>query len=365
MIDPCGLSPMASGMSNWNRILLWARMNLFDGLTCTIVTIFLLIGLLFAGINTIDWVIIDSAWDSSGYKPCANIDGACWAVIHEKYRVMLFGFYAYDEHWRPTLAMAIFFLALAVSSFPRLWRWRITIPLWLLTTGAIYILLRGGVLGLVDQESDLWGGLPLTLIIFSAQLALGLPIGILLALGRRSSFPVVSVASVILIEGIRAIPPLALLFFMAVVFPLLLPPGTEVDKVLRIVFAMVLLQACLQAEVVRGGLQAVPAGQVEASTALGIGFWVTLWTVVLPQALRIVIPGLTNQIIQAFKNSTLVIIVGMFDFLNTTIAAISDPEWIRFFVEAYIFAAFVYFCGCSLISAYGRFLEQHFKLVNH
>lgn len=365
MIDPCGFSRIAPGMSYWNRILLWARMNLFNGFVCTIVTTSLLTGFLFIGINTIEWALVNSAWDSSAIKPCANIDGACWAVIHEKYRVMLFGFYAYDEHWRPSLAMVIFFLALAVSSFPRWWRWRITVPLWLLATGTIYILLRGGVLGLVDQESDLWGGLPLTLIIFAAQLALGLPIGVLLALGRRSSLRVVNVASVILIEGIRAIPPVALLFFMAVVFPLLLPPGTAIDKVLRIVFAMVLLQACLQAEVVRGGLQAVPEGQAEASTALGIGFWVTLWTVVLPQALRIVIPGLTNQIIQAFKNSTLVIIVGMFDFLNTTTAAISDPEWIRYFVEAYIFAAAVYFCGCSLISAYGRFLEQHFKLVSH
>ena len=357
-------APMPPGMSRWQQLVSWMAANLFNGFFFSIVTIGLLIGITAALVNVIDWVFLNSIWIADGARPCQDVSGACWAVIYEKHRVMLFGFYAYDEHWRPTLAMAIFLLALGVSSIPRMWRWRITIPLWFFVIVTNYILLRGGMFGLIDQETDLWGGLPLTLIIFSAQLAFGLPLGILLAIGRRSSLKVFSISSVIVIEGIRAIPPVALLFFVAVVFPLFLPAGTQADKVLRIILAMVLLQGCLQAEVVRGGLQAVADGQPEAAKALGLGYWVTLWTVVLPQALRIVIPGLTNQIIQAFKNSTLVIIVGMFDFLNTTVAAVSDPVWIRFFVEAYIFAAAVYFCGCVLISAFGRFLEQHFKLIS-
>lgn len=356
-------SPVAPGPSGWEGALSWARANLFTGLAGTTITLAMLAGFLVALVGVFDWAVLNSDWVGAGPRPCQNAGGACWAVIHEKYRVMLFGFYAYDEHWRPALAIVIFVVATAITGTPRFWRWRITIPLWLMTVSVIFLLLRGGVFGLFPQETASWGGLPLTLIIFAAQLAFGLPLGVLLALGRRSSLPVISLASVILIEGVRAVPPITILFFAAIVFPLFLPPGTVVDKLLRVIVAMVILQACLQAEVVRGGLQAVPEGQAEAASALGLGYWTALWTVVLPQALRIVIPGLTNQIIQAFKNSTLVIIVGMFDFLNTTTAAISDPKWIRFFVEAYVFAALVYFCGCWLISAYGRFLEQRFKLA--
>ena len=354
---------VAPGHSGWEGALSWARTNLFTGVAGTVITLAILAGFLVALVGVFDWALLNSDWVGAGPLPCQDASGACWAVIHEKYRVMLFGFYAYDEHWRPALAIIIFGAVAAITGIPRFWRWRITIPLWLMTVSTIFLLLRGGVFGLFHQETALWGGLPLTLIIFAAQLAFGPPLGVLLALGRRSSLPVISLASVTLIEGVRSVPPITLLFFAAIVFPLFLPPGTAIDKLLRVIIAMVVLQACLQAEVVRGGLQAVPKGQAEAAAALGLGYWAALRTVVLPQALRIVIPGLTNQIIQAFKNSTLVIIVGMFDFLNTTTAAISDPRWIRFFVEAYVFAALVYFCGSWLISAYGRFLEQRFKLA--
>ncbi len=358
-------SPPATMPHSWASAWSWARTNLFASPAGAIVSIAMFAAIASGLVAAVDWAILNANWAATGAEPCRRAIGACWAVIPEKYRVMLFGFYAYDEHWRPALAIIVFVAAAGITGIPRFWRWQITVPLWISVAITIFLLLRGGVLGLTHQETALWGGLPLTLIIFSAQLALGLPLGVLLALGRRSSLPAISIGCVILIEGVRAVPPIALLFFAAIVSPLFLPPGTDMDKLLRVIVAMVILQACLQAEVVRGGLQAVPDGQTEAASALGLGHWATLWTVILPQALRTVIPGLTNQIIQAFKNSTLVIIVGMFDFLNTTTAAISDPKWIRFFVEAYVFAAVVYFCGCWLISAYGRFLEEYFKLVRN
>ncbi|MEC5319197.1 amino acid ABC transporter permease [Brenneria populi subsp. brevivirga] len=336
----------------------WTRGNLFSSLPQTLLTLLLAALLAFLGEKALRWGIIDAVWNTGDPQVCRNAAGACWAVIVEKHRPMLFGLYPYEQHWRPTIAMAVWFLALGLSLMPRFWRARILLPLWILSVMAMTALMSGGVLGLSPVPSSEWGGLPLTILLFSGTVLIGMPFSVLLALGRRSPLPFLRSLSVIFIESLRGVPLITILFVAVNVFPLFLPAGMEVNKLLRIVIGIALFFACYQAEVIRGGLQSVPRGQYEAAAVLNLNYWHTTTKIILPQALRICLPAITNHIIAAMKNTSFVIIIGLFDILTAASSVMQDPLWRRYYIETYLFISFIYLLFGFSLSRYALWVEK-------
>ncbi|WP_245651188.1 amino acid ABC transporter permease [Paramagnetospirillum marisnigri] len=340
-----------------NRPGRWIKANLFGSPVNTVLTV-LALALLWQTVPPfLDWALFSASWGGGSPESCRQAGGACWTLLAERHRLMLFGLYPYDQHWRPLLAMALFVALLAASSHRRCWR-----PWLALAWGALIVvaslLMWGGVAGLVPVETAQWGGLPLTLVIAVLAIVVAFPFSILLALGRRSELPVIKAVSVGYIELVRGLPLVSLLFMASVMFPLFLPEGVTIEKALRALVGMTLFTAAYLAEAVRGGLQAIPKGQFEAADALGLSYWQTMRLIILPQALRLVIPPIVGQFITCFKDTSLVTIVGLYDLLAATKAALNDPAWRPFFVEGYLAAALVYFCFCFFMSRYSQWLER-------
>lgn len=322
----------------------------------TITMLLLIVLLAMAAWRVFDWLVLSAVYDG-GAAACRMADGACWPFIAENYRLILFGAYPLDEQWRASLVLIVFAALLAVSFVRRFWHGGL-IAGWV---GGIFlslVLMKGGVVGMTSVPTDKWSGLPLTVVLASVAVLGALPIAILLALGRRSRAFLARVVSTGFIELVRGIPLIAVLFMAALMFPLLLPGSFEVDSFVRVQIALVLFTAAYMAESVRAGLQALPNGQIEAATSLGLSYIQSLRRVVLPQALRTSIPGLVNTAISEVKNTTLVLIVGMFDLLQTTRLALVDVQWRPYFVEAYGFTAVVFFVICFVISQLSRRFER-------
>jgi general L-amino acid transport system permease protein len=254
--------------------------------------------------------------------------------------------------------VVLLFIALyVVSAMRRFWRKELVL-VWAAVLAAVGVLMWGGVLGLEPVSEDAWGGLPITLILATFGLAFAFPLAVLVALGRRAkSLPAVRLLCVLYVELIRGVPLISVLFMASVMFPLFMPEGMNVNKLLRAQIAFILFTGAYLAEVVRGGLQALPKGQAEAADALGLGYWQKTTLIILPQALRLVIPPLVNTFIGSFKDTSLVLIIGLFDLLSTIKVSLNDPAWTGFGVEAYLFAALVYFAFCFAMSRYSRSLE--------
>jgi general L-amino acid transport system permease protein len=341
----------------------WLRENLFATWTSAAATVVLLF-LLWKGVAAfIDWGFVDAVWRPDS-KSCRAADGACWGFLAEKHRFILFGTYPYGEHWRPAAASLLLILMWGISLMRAFWRpWLALV--WLGGLAAIGVLMWGGVLGLSFVEQERWGGLILTLLLASFGIALAFPLSILLALGRRSDLPVIRVLCVGYIELVRGVPLISLLFMASVMLPLFLPPGITVDKLVRAEIALILFAAAYLAEVVRGGLQAIPRSQYEMADALGLTYWQKTRYVVLPQALRIAVPPLVNTFIGFFKDTSLVLIIGLFDLLSTIKVSLTDPAWTGFGIEAYLFAALVYFLFCLAMSLYSRRLEHRPPAETH
>ncbi len=342
--------------------LRWLRANLFSNwpnATLTLLALYLLWRML---PPFVDWAFLDAVWSAADPKACraAKGEGACWAFIAEKHRFILFGTYPYEEHWRPALGILVMLALYTVSALRRFWRPRLALY-WIAGLALIGVLMWGGVFGLKYVENERWGGLMLTLLLATFGLAVAFPFSILLALGRRSQLPVVRGFCVGYIELIRGVPLISLLFMASVMLPLFLPAGVSIDKLLRAQIAMILFAAAYLAEVVRGGLQGIPRGQYEAADALGLSYWKKTALVVLPQALRISIPPLVNTFIAFFKDTSLVVIIGLFDLLTSIKVSLQEPAWTGFGVEAYIFAAVVYFVFCFTMSRYSQGLERELK----
>jgi general L-amino acid transport system permease protein len=337
----------------------WLRANLFSSVPNTILTV-LAIAFLAATIPpVVRWGLVDAVWSAPNSRACQGA-GACWAFIHEKIRFILFGTYPYEEQWRPFCAVLIFLALILASCDRRLWGRRL-ILIWLGGLAAVGILMWGGIFGLSYVGNELWSGLPLTLIFAVVGIAFAFPLAILLALGRRSRLPAVRMICVAYIELIRGVPLITVLFMASVMLPLFLPSGMTIDKLLRAQVALILFAAAYLAEVVRGGLQAIPKGQIEAADALGLSYWQRTRLIVLPQALALVIPPMVNTFIGTFKDTTLVIIIGLFDLLGTINASLNDANWRGTSVEAYVFAAAFYFCFCFFMSRYSQMLEREFN----
>ena len=347
----------------------WARTNLFNGWLSTAVTLALIYLLARWAVGFFDWAVLHAVWtvpqtpagpDASACRNAKGV-GACWAMVGDKWRFILFGRYAYEEQWRPAIVVALFIGLYAVSAARRFWRKELVL-VWIVTLAAIGVLMWGGVFGLEYVPQDSWGGLPITLILSTFGLALAFPLAVLVALGRRSTqLPAVRVLCVVYVELIRGVPLITLLFMASVMFPLFMPVGLNPDKLLRAQVAVILFAAAYLAEVVRGGLQALPKGQYEAADALGLSYWKKTGLIILPQALRLVIPPLVNTFIGFFKDTSLVLIIGIFDLLMAGKVAITDPVWQAYSTELYLVLAAIYFAFCYVMARYSRGLEPEFS----
>ena len=412
---PAGERQQLAPPSDDGGILGWARKNLFSSWGNGLTTIVLIVAMVWILSGFLEWALFTANFTATTGSECRG-GGACWALIREKFRYIFFGSFPYEQHWRPLFAVIAMLAMLVLSADRRMWNWRLLviwgvgsfitfllmfgqlhIPLSLMlfvalvggTIGlamrsavadstersAYYALIAIGIVGLLLRifgmlpawslaiaplsyvETSLWGGLPVTLILATYGLFFAFPYGILLALGRRSNLPLVKGLCVGFIELIRGVPLISLLIMASVMLPLFLPSGTTIDKFLRAQVAVILFAGAYIAEVIRGGLQSLPKGQFEAADAMGLNYPQKTLLIILPQALRVVIPPLINTFIGFFKDTSLVLIIGIFDFLNTANQALVDPNWAGFPGEVYLFAAFVYFIFCYSMSRYSKYLE--------
>ncbi|WP_375463491.1 amino acid ABC transporter permease [uncultured Methylobacterium sp.] len=347
----------------------WLRANLFNSWLSTAVTLALGYLLVRLTAGAISWGLVNAVWTvpagasgAADNAACSAVKGvgACWAVIADKYRFILFGRYPFDQQWRPAICIALFIGLFVVSALRRFWRRELAF-IWIGTLLAIGVLMWGGILGMPYVAQDSWGGLPITLILSTFGLAFAFPLAVLVALGRRSTnMPAVKMICVLYVELIRGVPLISLLFMASVMFPLFMPEGVNIDKLLRAQIAFILFAAAYLAEIVRGGLQALPKGQAEAADALGLSYWAKTGKIILPQALRMVIPPLVNTFIGFFKDTSLVLIIGIFDLLTAAKVAISEPAWQGFSTEVYIVLAMIYFAFCFAMSKFSRGLEREF-----
>ena len=337
----------------------WMKENLFNSPLNSILTLVIFFGLVKFVPPLAQWAFIDGVWQGSG-EMCKQSDGACWAVVTNNLRFILFGSYPYAEQWRPVTAIAILFSLAGISYNRRFWR-KSLLYAWLVGVVIMGVLMRGGILGLVPVETTEWSGISLTLLLSLFGLTAAYPLGVILALGRQSSLIALRTLSILYIELIRGVPLISLLFMSSVMFPLFLPEGVTIDKILRAQVAIILFTAAYIAEVVRGGLQAIPRGQYEAAEALGLDYGRKMRLIILPQALKIVIPPTVSILISAFKDTSLVIIIGLYDLMKTTKTTLANPEWMGFSTEAYIFIALLYFAGCFSMAQFSRNLEKELK----
>jgi len=337
----------------------WAKSNLFNGWFNSLLTIASLLLLYKIVPPLVRWAFIDSVWNTAA-SGCREAAGACWSIIPANVRFIIFGFYPYDQQWRPLAAMVLLVGLIFYSQNRNHWK-KSLLYSWISGLFIMGVLMKGGIFGLQAVESTQWGGLPLTLLLSIFGLTAAYPLGILLALGRRSKMPAVKTLCVVYIELIRGVPLISLLFMSSVVFPLFLPEGVTINKIIRAQVAIILFTAAYIAEVVRGGLQAIPRGQYEAAESLGLNYYLTMRLIVLPQALKIVIPPSVSILISAFKDTSLVVIIALFDLLRTTQTVLNDPRWMGFSPEAYIFVAVIYFLCCFFMSNYSRRLEKELE----
>tara|TARA_R110001592_G_scaffold65634_5_gene201255 strand:+ start:12478 stop:13572 length:1095 start_codon:yes stop_codon:yes gene_type:complete len=335
----------------------WLRANLFSNWFNGMLTLvaFYIIWLIVPPL--LQWAILDADWVGQTRADCTS-GGACWVFIRERFGQFMYGFYPTELRWRVDLTLILAIVGAAplfVSIMPR--KAFYGIGFLVIYPLLAYWLLHGGM-GLEVVRTSQWGGLMLTLVIAAVGIAGALPLGIALALGRRSDMPAIRVICVTFIEFWRGVPLITVLFMSSVMLPLFLPEGMSFDKLIRALIGVILFQSAYIAEVVRGGLQAIPKGQYEAAEAMGLGYWRVMGLVILPQALKMVIPGIVNTFISLFKDTSLVIIIGLFDLLNSIKQATTDPAWLGMATEGYVFAALVFWIFCFGMSRYSMHLER-------
>ncbi|MFO0988834.1 MAG: amino acid ABC transporter permease [Alphaproteobacteria bacterium] len=416
----------------------WMRKNLFSNVWNTLLTLVCAYLIIRIVPPLVSWLFLDATWGEATPQQCRAAEGACWAFVAEKHRVILFGRYPFLEHWRPLLGICVLLTVVLTSCFRRCWRPWIAL-VWVGGLGAFFVLMFGGDVpigfraaaaavaggfliamlrstgstrgllfwvtalfallalaagpifrvidgalnavlgtgpllagatgiwfeiptGLGFVSTSLWGGLPLTLLLSILGIVVAFPLAILLALGRRSKMPLIRMFCVGYIEVIRGVPLISLLFVGSFLLPLFLPRGVEISDLLRAQVAIIGFSAAYLAEVIRGGLQAIPRGQFEAADALGLSYWQKMAKIVLPQAITIVIPPIVNTFIGLFKDTSLVSIVSLTDLLLATKdIALADVDWRAFYAEGYTFIALIYFVFCFFMSKYSQYLERQFE----
>lgn len=339
-------------------VLGWLKANLFSNWFNSLLTVFAIYLIWLVVPPLLQWAIIDANWVGSTRADCTQ-EGACWVFIQQRFGQFMYGFYPSELRWRVDTTLWLAIVGAAPLFVPQMPRKALYGLVFLVLYPLIaWSLLHGGVFGLSVVATSQWGGLMLTLVIASVGISGALPLGILLALGRRSNLPAIKVLCVTFIEFWRGVPLITVLFMSSVMLPLFLPEGMHFDKLMRALIGVILFQSAYIAEVVRGGLQAIPKGQYEAAAAMGLGYWRMMGLVILPQALKLVIPGIVNVFIALFKDTSLVIIIGLFDLLNSIKQATTDPAWLGMATEGYVFAALIFWIFCFGMSRYSQRLER-------
>ncbi|HEV7305499.1 amino acid ABC transporter permease [Ensifer sp.] len=351
------LAPPA--VPDWHR---W-RQGLFSGWTNGLVTLASLALILWLSLPLIRWSVIDAVWYGTAADCAVENAGACWAFVGAKLRFMLFAFFPPGEQWRPALVVIAILASLTLSALPRFWSFRL-VPLWLAVLVGSWVLMSGAP-GMTTVSTNHWGGLPITLAVSIASLAFAFPLALLLALARQSDMGIVRSLAIAFIEVLRGVPMIAVLYVAMLIVPMALPSGAAIDKLLRAEIGVTLFFSAYLAEVIRAGLQVIPAGQTEAALSLGLSRVQMLRLVVLPQALRAVIPAIVNLSIGIVLNTSLLAVIGIYDLLNAAKTSATDPNWLGFYSEAYIFAAMVYFAICFTGSRYSLWLERKLNSTGH
>ncbi len=339
----------------------WIRANLLNDWRTTLSTVFIGGVLLWYLPQVVSWALLRATWLANVDACRAPDAGACWGVIAEKYRLIILGRYPFEEHWRPVVATLLMLGLLMASCMRACWRPWLAL-LWAAVLGLFFTLMYGNVGGLTKVETDRWGGLPLTILLASLSIVMAFPIALVVALGRRSNLPAIRSFCTIYVELIRGVPLISVLFMASFMFPLFMPQGFNIDVLIRVLVGITLFAAAYMAEVIRGGLQAIPKGQVEAAATLGLSYWQTQRKIVLPQALAMVIPGIMNNFIALFKDTSLVTIVSLYELTGALgLALNSDADWRPFKIEGYLFIALIYFVFCFSMSRYSRWVEAQFN----
>jgi general L-amino acid transport system permease protein len=344
----------------------WLRVNLFSSplnIALTLLCVFLIAWVV---PPLVRFLLVNATWSGNDREAClassANPNpGACWAFIRVWFSYFVYGFYPIGQRWR----VDVFFLALAFGIGWLAWlrapRRDIGAVYFFIVLPVLSLILLGGLplLGLSYVPTNLWGGILVTIVVATIGMVFSLPLGILLALGRRSRIPVVRWLSITFIEFVRGVPLITVLFMASVMLPLFVPEPLAPDKLVRALIGVAMFASAYMAEVVRGGLLAIPRGQYEAAQALGLSYWRMTGLVILPQALRVTLPNIVNVFIALFKDTTLVFIVGIFDFLRTVEVARGDQKWTSpvASLTGYVFAALFYFVCCYAMSRYARRVE--------
>jgi len=336
----------------------WIRANLFGDWKTSAGTLILGGFLLWIVPQMLGWALLRAAWAPNADACRVDGVGACWGVITEKYRLIIFGRYPFEEQWRPLVATVLMVGLLVASCARAFWKPWLTL-LWIAVLAVFFTIMFGGVLGLSRVETDRWGGLPLTILLASLSIAMAFPIALVVALGRRSGLPAIRSVCTIYVELIRGVPLISVLFMASFMFPLFMPQGFTIDVLIRVLVGITLFAAAYMAEVIRGGLQAIPKGQVEAAATLGLSYWQTQRKIVLPQALAMVVPAIMNNFISTFKDTSLVTIVSLYELTGSMgLALNSDADWRPFKIEGYLFIASIYFIFCFSMSRYSHWIEK-------
>ena len=335
----------------------WLRANLFSSPVNSVLSLAGMALLAWFLPPVIQWVFLEADFIGDNKNACSS-DGACWVFVSARFQQFLYGFYPDSELWR----VNIFFAEMAAVLIWVLWDKmpkRLWGGIWFLTGFPLtsFFLLCGG-LGLEVVETHKWGGLMLTLVLSLVGMVIALPVGVLLALGRRSDMPAISSFCTVFIELWRGVPLITILFMASVMLPLFVPGDIELDKLIRAMIGISLFEAALIAEVIRGGLQAMPKGQYEAADAMGLTYWQGMRQIIMPQVLKISIPGIVNTFVQLFKDTSLVLIIGLFDLLAVMQAGIADVNWPNVAIEGFVFTGFVFWLFCFGISRYSQLLER-------
>jgi general L-amino acid transport system permease protein len=349
----------------------WLRRNLFASITDGIMTLIAIAAILYYAPGLLNWLFIKAVWFGADRTACLTTvqggalpegwSGACWAYVGNRFLQFMFGSYPRDQLWRPLLVVVMFVGLLIPFLMPKMPRKGLNVLLLLVALPIVsFVLLLGGWFGLTPVETSLWGGLMVTLIISFVGIAVSLPFGILLALGRRSEMPILKTVCIVFIELIRGVPLITVLFMASVLLPLFLTPGTHFDKFLRALVGVSIFASAYMAEVIRGGLQAIPKGQYEAGDALGLSYFTKMTFVILPQAIKLVIPGIVNTFIGMFKDTSLVTIISMYDLLGIVKSSFGDSAWQTPVtpLTGLIFAGFTFWIFCFGMSRYSAFIER-------
>jgi general L-amino acid transport system permease protein len=342
--------------------LAWMKKNLFSGpfhIVLTLVGAYLAYMLLR---QLVEFAWINAVFDGADGEVCRKPGtGACWPYVKTYWSSFVYGRYPIPERWRVDIVFALFAILLLPMAIPSAPAKRLNALLLLVVFPVVaFVLLLGGVFGLMHVETSLWGGLLVTLVVAVSGIVASLPLGILLALGRRSHMPMIRLLSVIYIEFWRGVPLITVLFMASTMLPLFVPQGVDIDKLLRALIGVALFSAAYMAENVRGGLQAIPKGQYEGAMAVGLGYWQMMRLIIMPQALRLVIPAIVSTFISLTKDTTLVLIVSIFDLLGMIQSSRVDPVWAAPSTAAtgYLVAAIIYFVFCFGMSRYSQFMER-------